>query len=416
MRTQGIIPIGWAVPAGKDITTAFKGVAEIIARMAEPLMRYATIYLALATALPALRWEPLYNIAMVAVIASPEFVLIGALSIAEVGYKEGRKGWAIVLFMVCGLLTIIMTATFMEVFHIMAFGDYAHHVLNFSRCLVAVGFSVVLNKLDGGVSQDLSQNQPAQVPDFNKMLEDQKAEILSHLEQTLITFQTQIVAQIQPKIDHVQAQIQPVDYNQIADKMMPIISQVQATLQEEIEGKIAGIPAFDDAGFRTSLLQEITALIADHSHGIDLTELASRLAPMMSVSEQQTMLSTEQLSNDLVNKKPRVTAKLTEQSTEQSPNETTRIADGLTERSTEQNTTVSANKTVRTQRTIESSETAKKIRRLLRKDPTLGPTELADRCDCSKSYASSVKSSFLKSKDYRKVFEKNEPNGLMKHS
>jgi hypothetical protein len=143
------IPQAWAGGIGQDITTAFKGVAELLTRIAEPIMRYATVYLAIATALPALRYEPLYYVAMIIVIASPEFILVGALSIAEAGFKQGRKGWSVALFVVCGLLAIIMTATFMEVFKILIFNDYAHHILNFSRCMIAAGFSIVLPKLDG---------------------------------------------------------------------------------------------------------------------------------------------------------------------------------------------------------------------------------------------------------------------------
>src|SRR5438874_2488257 len=87
--------------ARKRITAISKGVSEVLAGIAEPGMRYATIYMALATGLPAINYGPLFAFCEGLVIALPEFVLIGAFGIAENAYKEGKKPWAIALFAVC---------------------------------------------------------------------------------------------------------------------------------------------------------------------------------------------------------------------------------------------------------------------------------------------------------------------------
>lgn len=140
------IPQSWANGIGQDITTIFKGIGEILARLSEPLMRYSTVYLALATALPLIRYAPIYNACIGIVVSTPEFVLIGALAIAENAVKAGNKKWGVVLFLVCALLAVIMIATLVDIF-IYPFPDIALKILNFSRCLTAVGFSIVLSKL-----------------------------------------------------------------------------------------------------------------------------------------------------------------------------------------------------------------------------------------------------------------------------
>ena len=69
------------------------------------------------------------------------------MTIAENAIAEGRKKWGYVLFTICVLLALIMIATFVDIF-IVTFSDIAIHFLNFSRCIVALGFSLALGKLD----------------------------------------------------------------------------------------------------------------------------------------------------------------------------------------------------------------------------------------------------------------------------
>src|SRR5437667_8568632 len=186
------IPQTWASGIGQDITTAFKGVGEVLARLAEPLMRYATVYLALATALPIIHYEPVYNACIGIVVSTPEFVLIGALAIAENAVKSDNKRWGKALFWVCGLLAAIMIATFIDIF-IWSFPDIALRILNFSRCLTAVGFSIVLSKL-AEVQKDEPQN--VQSPGSNLVQIEQQVNHLAE-QMNLLVGQVQQMFNVQ---------------------------------------------------------------------------------------------------------------------------------------------------------------------------------------------------------------------------
>src|SRR5690348_12693831 len=83
----------WSTTVRKQITAVSKGLSEILAALSEPFMRYSTIYLALATSIPVVKWLPLYTLCQGIVIAAPEFVLLGALSIAEQACKGSQKTW-----------------------------------------------------------------------------------------------------------------------------------------------------------------------------------------------------------------------------------------------------------------------------------------------------------------------------------
>jgi hypothetical protein len=151
----------WSTKARKRITAISKGVSEVLAGIAEPGMRYATIYMALATGLPAINYGPLFAFCEGLVIALPEFVLIGAFGIAEDAWKEGKKVWAGALLAVCFALALIVILTLIDIF-VVKFPDVDIKYLNFGRCLVAVSFSVILGKLDDGKSEEENQQQSIQ--------------------------------------------------------------------------------------------------------------------------------------------------------------------------------------------------------------------------------------------------------------
>ena len=151
----------FALRARRRITGFSKGLSIVLAAGAEPLMRYTTIYLALATALPFIKLPWLYAACQGIVIATPEFVIIGAFNIAEDAIKTGQKVWGIILMIICIAMAGIMIATFVDIF-IVQFSDLAINILNFARCLVAVGFTVVLGKLDKDDEEE--QGQSAQSP------------------------------------------------------------------------------------------------------------------------------------------------------------------------------------------------------------------------------------------------------------
>jgi hypothetical protein len=148
--------------ARKRITAFSKGLSEILAGLAEPGMRYATIYMALATGIPAINWGPAFNFCEGLVIALPEFVLIGAFGIAEDAWREGKKVWGGALYMACIALALIVGATLVDIF-IWQYPAFYIKLLNFSRCLIAVSFSVILGKLDEGKSEDEGPVQNAAI-------------------------------------------------------------------------------------------------------------------------------------------------------------------------------------------------------------------------------------------------------------
>ncbi len=148
----------WSTGTREKITDISKGISEILAGLAEPLMRYSTIYLALATSIKVIYYAPAYNATEAIVIAAPEFVLLGAFTIAETSIAGGQKKWGYILLTICLLLAAIMIATFVDIF-IITFNDLEIHILNFSRCLVALGFSVALGKLEQPAPAEKSTGQ-----------------------------------------------------------------------------------------------------------------------------------------------------------------------------------------------------------------------------------------------------------------
>jgi len=344
----------WALPWGKDITNFFKGIAELITRTAEPIMRYATVYLAIATALPALKLPALYDAGMTIVIASPEFVLVGALSIAEAGWKEGRKFWSIVLFCVCGSLAIIMITTFTEIFKITTMGDGGNNVLNFARCIVAAAFSVVLPKLDGVTSQ----NVPVQIPDLDQLLTNQREQILSEIAASLNAFRAEIATQIDSRM----VAPEPLDYSQVAQQMKPTLDQFYAEIFTRVD--------FQLGNFETLMMARIPP-------ALDMAMLASHVAPLVSAmrTDETANVAEGETDNDTPDEtaKPRITAKLTDL-----PVQRTRNTDQLKMVSRRQ-----ARKS-----STEANELATKMKRIVKRYPSIGPTELATKAGVSKSTAS----------------------------
>lgn len=228
-----------------------------------------------------------------------------------------------------------------------------------ARAFCAVLYGVAIHSLEGVSGHS---NTPAQLPDYTAIIQQNLAEmrtqIQTEMQQSLSSFRVEIGSQIDSKI----VAAEPMNYDAIVRKMMPVI-----------EAKLSGLE---------------TTFSAQIPQTADMAALALELAPMLLSTEQspnalandESVLLSEQIEDDEVNEKPRITDKLPELQSEQ-PANVQRLH--------------LVNKSVRTQRTTENSEAAKKIKRLLRKDPTLGPTELASKCSCSKSYASTVKRTFL---------------------
>lgn len=131
----------------REVTNASAGLNEIMAGAGEPLMRFAALYLAIATGLPALNVAPVYSFCQSVLIVVPEFILLGAMDIAGEALKcEEQKLWGRLLYLVCFALAVVMFMTFVSIF-VSTFSADQIKYLNFTRCLIAVAFSVLLAKL-----------------------------------------------------------------------------------------------------------------------------------------------------------------------------------------------------------------------------------------------------------------------------
>ena len=157
-RRRALVP-GWARWTGKKISEHSRGLAEVLARAAEPAMRYSALYLVLQMAplLSFLRYQPAIGAATTAVIAGPELALLGAINVAEDSIKaedKALKFWGWVLALICLLLAVIMVATFGDIFKVWTLDDQGLNFLSFARCIIAVSFGIVLGKLDQGEADE----------------------------------------------------------------------------------------------------------------------------------------------------------------------------------------------------------------------------------------------------------------------
>ncbi|MBO0783796.1 MAG: hypothetical protein J2P37_33725, partial [Ktedonobacteraceae bacterium] len=269
--------------ARKKITSFSKGLSEILAGAAEPVMRYATIYLMIATGIPFLRVEAIYWACIAIVIVAPEFVLLGALAIGENAYKAGSRAWAKVLFVVCALLAIIMIATFVDIF-IIPFDAMAIKILNFCRCLVAVGFSFTLNKLEAEADRE--------APTIDT-LDGLKASLLAQIRAEMpAPQQIDVTALAQQIITEVQASIPnahpSIDYHQLAATVAPMI----------------------EAGLTSTLHSELKATLASVSH----PQVVASEPPEKATREEQKTTSNagSRATRKLVSEPPRATAEASE--------------------------------------------------------------------------------------------------------
>ena len=251
----------WSTKARKKITAVSKGLSEVLAGIAEPGMRYATIYMALATGLPAINYGPLFAFCEGLVIALPEFVLIGAFGIAENAYKEGKKFWGGALFAACIALAAIVVLTLIDIF-VVKFPDVDIKYLNFGRCLVAVSFSVILGKLDDNKEDEYVQPgqnlniqpiqthvQPVQDERIDAITEEVKrlSALMLQMSQTVNVYisQTDMYRQVDRTV---QEYVQPVQ--QLPERVHSDVQQASTPEHEPapqapatIYPEVAGIPA-----------------------------------------------------------------------------------------------------------------------------------------------------------------------------
>lgn len=218
------------------------------------------------------------------------------------------------------------------------------------------------------------QNTPAQTPDLTQVLADQRAEILAEMQEVLSQLRTEIVAQIPVE--------KAPDHAAIATHIQPTLQtsfeHFASSLQEQMIALVPPAPpVFDQNAFRSSLIEEVSLLVANHTHDIDYAELASQLAPMVRACniDETVAVSPDEIDCETV--QPRITVNLDETPVKQSRN-----TDELK----------TATKMERKSSTV-GNDAATKMKRIVKRYPSIGPTKLARETGVSKSTASR----FLKS-------------------
>lgn len=334
------------------ITDKSKGVNELLAALGEPLMRYATIYLALATGIPYIKFAPAYTACQGIVISVPEFVILGALGVAEGACKEEHnKKWGIALYGICALLALIMVATFVDIF-IYQFPDIAVKSLNFARCIVAVGFSITLGKLDQDTTSGDQAAQPAQAQPPAPPAID-----LTPIHQAMETLTTQV--------------------EQLADTQ-----EQRATEHTTLAGEVKSL----QANIHLSLHQQITESYESLAERL-ASELATPLQGVQELRENVTALQTHIATlaahkNDTRDDTKTNTEERTETDTLEETGEHTNNITLLSSRRA-QKRTPERTKT----HTANSSDKASRAMRYIRKNPHIAPTELAQKAQISVTYA-----------------------------
>ena len=309
------------------ITDKSKGVNELLAALGEPLMRYATIYLALATGITYIKWLPAYTACQGIVISVPEFVILGALGVAEGACKEEHnKKWGIMLYGICALLAAIMIATFVDIF-IYQFPDIAIKSLNFSRCIVAVGFSIVLGKLD----QDPQHDQATQPAQSSPVPAAPPAIDLTPIHQALETLGTQI--------------------KQIAETQ----EQKDITLAGEIEKLTTSGLMLQELGEKIDTLETQIGTLSAHKNNTETDTPDDTEDDTVSDTETDTQEETLEHTNNIT----------------------------LLSSRRHKNDTRGDTKT----RTTNSSDKASKAKRYIRKNPQITPAALAQKAEISVTYA-----------------------------
>lgn len=201
-----------------------------------------------------------------------------------------------------------------------------------ARAFCAVLYGVVIHALQ---DDHRSQKMVIPIPDLEQKLSEMMAQIQAEMQSNLNAFHSGIVTQLEAKFD----QLEPLDYDAIASALVP-------------------------------------HLPAQESFQLDMAQLASEVAPLVRACDENETLVVAHDGTDCETpnetQQPRITVKLADLPVEQTRN-TDKLQ--LVPRSTRKSST-------------ETSEAATKMRRIVKRNPSIGPTELAKKASVSKSTAS----------------------------
>jgi hypothetical protein len=135
----------WAILELDFITSFFTWFFKLLNRLSEPTLTLAAIYVIISAGVPAAKITLAYEIAVAIMISAPEILLPGAFILASIEKRRGNKQ-ARLLYGACygfvGLTILTLASLFM--FH---FSEGGLNVLMFGRCIVGVGYSILIRVL-----------------------------------------------------------------------------------------------------------------------------------------------------------------------------------------------------------------------------------------------------------------------------
>src|SRR5579883_282482 len=160
---RGVLAGLWHALTGLDfITTFFTWLFLLFSRLAEPLMTLSAIYVIICAGIPTWEQPTIYNTALAVMIAAPEIILPGAFILAAQKSEQGEpRAW--LLHVVCWLFVLLTAVTLADLF-IFHFQGPALAAIMWGRCVVGIGYSILLRVLsDGQEPEQPSIPQPVQV-------------------------------------------------------------------------------------------------------------------------------------------------------------------------------------------------------------------------------------------------------------
>lgn len=179
---QGWLAVGKALKDLNFLNVWFNWFFKLLAILSEPFMLIATIYIVIESGIPAFASPVAHFLSIAVMISAPEIILPGAFVKARDAARDGEK-MARVLYTVCWLFVLLTALTVINL-TVWRFSGTPLNCLNCARCLVAVGYSILMRVMSHGQVQVLR----VAVPDVLATVSEQSAntrEMISESEQRL---------------------------------------------------------------------------------------------------------------------------------------------------------------------------------------------------------------------------------------
>lgn len=170
---------------------------KLLAILSEPFMLIATIYIVIESGIPAFANPTVHFLAIAVMLSAPEIILPGAFVKARDAARDGER-MARVLYIICWLFVLLTSLTVINltVWH---FSGLPLNCLNCTRCLVAIGYSILMRvMLHGGKSglqvavpdvlgtiSELSVSVNEQTANTKLLMSEHETRLSEHLERTI---------------------------------------------------------------------------------------------------------------------------------------------------------------------------------------------------------------------------------------